>query len=148
VYSALPGATAVSTTISTSAAPVGIGPIGAGATFNLTYKVGSVSITNGGTGYSLVSVRITGGGGTGAFGTAVVTAGVITSVTITDKGSGLPACLTFVVDLPRFLSIPMVYAQISPVMLLTNTPEAITRDETSVRVFSFEVKPADAWHRY
>jgi len=57
VYSALPGATAVSTTISTSAAPVGIGPIGAGATFNLTYKVGSVSITNGGTGDSLVSVR-------------------------------------------------------------------------------------------
>jgi hypothetical protein len=102
VYSALPGATSVSTTISTSAAPVGIGPIGTGATFNLTYKVGSVSISNGGTGYSLVSVRITGGGGTGAFGTAVVTAGVITSVTITDKGAGFVSLPTFVVDLPRF----------------------------------------------
>jgi hypothetical protein len=103
VYSVLPGATAVATTISTSAAPPSIGAIGAGAKFNITYKVGSVSITNGGTGYSLVSVRITGGGGTGAFGTAVVTGGVITSVTITDKGAGFTSLPSFTVDLPRFI---------------------------------------------
>ena len=102
-YTALPGATAVTTTISTSAAPVGVGAIGSGATFDIRYKVGSVSISNGGSGYSLVSVRITGGGGTGAFGNAVVTGGVITSITITDKGSGFSSLPNFVVDLPRFL---------------------------------------------
>jgi hypothetical protein len=100
---ALPGSTNVATVISSSAAPVGIGAIGVGAQFNVTYKVGSVSITNGGTGYSLVSVRITGGGGTGAFGTAVVTGGVITSITITNKGAGFTSLPTFQVDLPRFL---------------------------------------------
>jgi hypothetical protein len=125
VYSALPGATAVSTTISTSAAPVGIGAIGAGATFNLTYKVGSVSISNGGTGYSLVSVRITGGGGTGAFGTAVVTAGVITSVTITDKGAGFVSLPTFIVDLPRFLIFTNGLRTDFTGDVSTSTPEAI-----------------------
>ena len=99
----LPGSANVATVISSSAAPVGIGSIGVGAQFNVTYKVGSVSITNGGTGYSLVSVRITGGGGTGAFGTAVVTGGVITSITITDKGTGFTSLPTFQVNLPRFL---------------------------------------------
>jgi len=125
VYSALPGATSVSTTIGTSAAPVGIGPIGAGATFNLTYKVGSVSITNGGTGYSLVSVRITGGGGTGAFGTAVVTAGVITSVTITDKGAGFVSLPSFVVDLPRFSIFTNGLRTDFTGDVLTNTAEAV-----------------------
>jgi hypothetical protein len=47
VATTLPGATAVATTISTSAAPPGIGAIGAGATFDLTYKVASISITSG-----------------------------------------------------------------------------------------------------
>ena len=125
VYSALPGATAVATTISTSAAPVGIGGIGFGATFNVTYKVASVAITNGGTGYSLVSVRITGGGGTGAFGTAVVTAGVITSVTITDKGAGFTSLPTFTVDLPRFLIYTAGLRTDFTGDVLTNTPEAV-----------------------
>jgi hypothetical protein len=125
VYSALPGATAVATTISTSAAPAGIGGIGFGATFNVTYKVASVAITNGGTGYSLVSVRITGGGGTGAFGTAVVTAGVITSVTITDKGSGFTSLPSFVVDLPRFLIYTAGLRTDFTGDVLTNTNEAI-----------------------
>ena len=125
VYSALPGATAIATTISTSAAPGGIGGIGVGATFNLTYKVASVAITNGGTGYSLVSVRITGGGGTGAFGTAVVTAGVITSITITDKGLGFTSLPTFVVDLPRFLIYTAGLRTDFTGDVLTNTNEAI-----------------------
>jgi len=102
-YTVLPGSTAVATVISTSAAPAGIGAIGDGATFDVTYRVNSVTILNGGTGYSLVSVRISGGGGTGAFGTAVVTAGVITSITITDKGTGFTTLPTLNVDLPRFL---------------------------------------------
>jgi hypothetical protein len=101
-YITLPGSSAVTTTITTSGAPVGIGSIGTGATFNVTYKVNSVSIVNGGSGYSLVSVRIIGGGGAGAFGTAVVTTGVITSITISDKGAGFTSLPTLTVDLPRF----------------------------------------------
>ena len=125
VYSALPGAAAIATTISTSAAPGGIGAIGFGATFNITYKVASVAITNGGTGYSLVSVRITGGGGSGAFGTAVVTAGVITSITITDKGLGFTSLPNFVVDLPRFLIYTAGLRTDFTGDVLTNTPQAI-----------------------
>ena len=124
-YTALPGATAVPTTISTSAAPVGVGAIGSGATFNITYKVGSVSITNGGSGYSLVSVRITGGGGTGAFGSAVVTGGVITSITITDKGSGFTSLPNFIVDLPRFLIYTAGLRTDFTGDVTTNTVEAI-----------------------
>jgi hypothetical protein len=102
-YSALPGATSISATITTSAAPEGVGGIGEGARFNITYKVNSVSIIEGGSDYSLVSVRITGGGGEGAFGTAVITAGVVTSITITDKGTGFTSLPTLEVNLPRFL---------------------------------------------
>jgi hypothetical protein len=125
VYSVLPGATNVATTISTSNAPPGIGAIGTGATFNVTYKVGSVSITNGGTGYSLVSVRITGGGGTGAFGTAVVSGGAITSITITDKGSGFTSLPSFAVDLPRFLISTQGFRTDFTGDVTTATPEAI-----------------------
>jgi hypothetical protein len=124
-YTALPGATAVPTTINTSAAPVGIGPIGVGATFNIRYKVGSVSISNGGSGYSLVSVRITGGGGTGAFGSAVVTGGTITSITITDKGSGFSSLPNFIVDLPRFLIYTAGLRTDFTGDVTTNTVEAI-----------------------
>jgi hypothetical protein len=121
----LPGSSNVATVISSSAAPVGIGSIGVGAQFNVTYKVGSVSITNGGTGYSLVSVRITGGGGTGAFGTAVVTGGVITSITITDKGTGFTSLPTFQVDLPRFLIYTAGQRTDFTGDVTTSTPQAI-----------------------
>jgi hypothetical protein len=124
-YNSLPGATAVATTISYSAAPPGVGAIGAGATFNITYKVNSITITNGGTGYSLVSVRIAGGGGTGAFGTAVVVAGVITSITITDKGTGFTSLPTLSVDLPRFLIFTAGYRTDFTGDVTTSTAEAI-----------------------
>jgi hypothetical protein len=101
-YSVLPSSAPATTMITVSAAPIGIGAIGAGATFNLTYKINSVAIVEGGSGYGLVSVRITGGGGSGAFGTAVVTGGSVSSITITDPGSGFVAIPTLTVDLPRF----------------------------------------------
>ena len=102
-YSVLPvSATPASTIITVSAAPEGVGAIGAGATFDLTYKVNSVVIVNGGSDYSLVSVRITGGSGSGAFGTAVVTTGAVSSITITDQGSGFTSLPTLTVNLPRF----------------------------------------------
>jgi hypothetical protein len=124
-YNSLPGATAVSTAISTSAAPPGVGAIGAGATFDITYKVNSITITNGGSGYSLVSVRIAGGGGTGAFGTAVVASGVITSITITDKGTGFTSLPTLNVDLPRFLIYTAGYRTDFTGDVTTGTAEAI-----------------------
>ena len=94
-YTVLPGSTNVSTTTDSA--------FGSGATFNVTYKVNNVTITNGGSGHSLVSVRITGGGGAGAFGVATVTGGVITAIEITDSGSGFTSLPTVAADLPRFL---------------------------------------------
>jgi len=124
-YTSLPGAVNVTTTITTSAAPAGVGAIGVNAKFNLTYKVNSVSITNGGSGYSLVSVRIIGGGGTGAFGTAVVTGGVITSITIDDQGSGFTSFPTLDVNLPRFFIKTEGYRTDFTGDVTTNTAEAI-----------------------
>ena len=93
-YTSLPGSSAVGFTRITG--------IGISATFNVTYKVVDVNISNGGTGYSLVSARVTGGGGTGAFGTAVVDLGVVTEINITDGGTGFTSLPTVTVDLPRF----------------------------------------------
>jgi hypothetical protein len=102
-YSVLPGVNNIPTTITTSGAPAGIPTAGrGGGTFNLTYKVNSIEIVDGGEDYSLVSVRIVGGGGNGAFGTAVVVNGSVDTITITDQGSGFIDIPTLTVDLPRF----------------------------------------------
>ena len=124
-YTSLPGSTGVTTTIVSSAAPPGVGAIGVGATFNITYRLNSVAITNGGTGYSLVSVRIFGGGGSGAFGNAVATGGVITSITITDRGSGFTSLPILEVDLPRFLIKTEGYRTDFTGDVTTTTPETI-----------------------
>jgi hypothetical protein len=124
-YTALPGSTAVPTVIISSGAPIGIGAIGVGATFNVTYNINSVAITNGGTGYTLVSVRISGGGGSGAFGTAVAEAGVITGITLTDRGSGFTALPTLEVDLPRFLIKTEGFRTDFTGDVLTTTPESV-----------------------
>ena len=51
--------------------------------------VTGVTITNGGSGYATApAVSFSGGGGTGAAGTAVLTGDVVTGVNITDPGSG------------------------------------------------------------
>jgi hypothetical protein len=94
----------VTTTISVSGGPQEIGPVGVGATFSINYKVNSINITNQGSNYGLVSVRISGGGGSGAFGTADVNpvTGAIESITITDQGSGFTGIPTVVANLPRF----------------------------------------------
>ncbi|HSZ58685.1 MAG TPA: glycosyl hydrolase family 28-related protein [Tepidisphaeraceae bacterium] len=69
--------------------PTSIGGSGATATAVLGGGVTSVSITNGGSGYSSsFAVTFTGGGGSGAAGTATASGGVVTSVTITSAGSG------------------------------------------------------------
>jgi hypothetical protein len=132
-YTVLPGSTSIPVTIIESAAPPSVGAIGVGATFNITYKVNSVRILTiaedgydgRGSGYSLVSVRIVGGGGTGAFGTAVVTGGQITSVTINDRGTGFTSLPTLEVDLPRFLITTEGYRTDFTGDVTTTTPETI-----------------------
>ncbi|MHB0867675.1 MAG: WD40/YVTN/BNR-like repeat-containing protein [Thermoleophilia bacterium] len=48
-----------------------------------------INVTNGGSGYTSVpAVAITGGGGTGATATAVLTGDVVTGITLTNRGSG------------------------------------------------------------
>ena len=51
--------------------------------------VANPTITNGGTGYTAApTVTFTGGGGTGATGTAVLTNGVVTGIIVTNSGAG------------------------------------------------------------
>lgn len=58
-------------------------------------SVASVAVTNGGTNYtSAPTVAFTGGGGTGATGTAVIVGDEVVSVTITDAGSGYTSAPT------------------------------------------------------
>ena len=92
-YTVIPGTTSVAT-FSNSAA-------GVGATFNITYKVSSISVTTAGTGFNLVSVRVTGGGGSGAFAYASVSGGGVTGITVTSAGAGYTSIPTIVVELPR-----------------------------------------------
>jgi len=133
----LPGSSSVATTIATSAAPAGIGAIGAGARFDITYKVNSVAITNGGTGYSLISVRITGGGGAGAFGIGVVTGGIVTGITITDQGSGFTSIPTLSVDLPRFAIKTEFQRTDFTGDVISTTPEAIRGRDIREGLFLF-----------
>ncbi|WP_250439886.1 hypothetical protein [Caballeronia sp. AZ1_KS37] len=57
--------------------------------------VKSISVTNGGTGYTTApSVTISGGGGTGATATATVSGGAVTAITITNAGSGFKTAPT------------------------------------------------------
>lgn len=98
VYETLPGSSAVPTTSDSA--------FGTGAKFDVTYKVNNITVTDGGQDYGLVSVRITPGlgdtTGSGAFGTADVSNGAITGITVTDKGSKFSALPSVTVDLPRF----------------------------------------------
>jgi hypothetical protein len=74
-----------------------------GCTLNLTFRVASVTVGSGGSGYGLVSVRFVGGGGSGAFGTADVSnTGVINSITVTNGGGGFTSLPNVLVSLPRF----------------------------------------------
>ena len=103
---------------------------GLGATFDVTYKVNGVDISSGGNSYSLVSVRVVGtGSAVGAFGTAVISSGVITGIDIADAGSGFTTVGTVQVDLPRFLLKTDGYRTDYTGDVLTDTPIAFrTRD--------------------
>ena len=117
-YTSLPGSTAV--TVTRVGAPGGVSV----ATVDLTYKVVDINILNSGSSYSLVSARVTGGGGTGAFGTASVVGGLVTDITITDQGSGFISLPTVTVDLPRFFIRTDGFRTDFTGDVLTDTPEA------------------------
>lgn len=126
VYTTLPGSTNVDTT-SDSAIPHP--DLADRVKFNITYKVNNVQVLAGGSNYGLVSVRITGGGGTGAFGTADVIGGSVISITVDDQGTGFTTLPVVQVGLPRFLIQTGGQRTDFTGDVLTGTPEAIrTRD--------------------
>jgi len=117
VYTALPGSTAISCSDNSN--------FGNGVTLDLTYKVNNVQVISGGNSYGLVSVRISGGGGAGAFGTADVFSGVVQSITITDQGTGFTSLPLVEVSLPRFLIKTEGYRTDFTGDVTTSTPFAI-----------------------
>jgi len=122
VYTTLPGSSSVDTT-SDSAIPHLTEA--ERVQFDVTYKVNNVQVLAGGSNYGLVSVRITGGGGSGAFGTADVVGGSVVSVTITDQGTGFTSLPVCQVSLPRFLIETGGQRTDFTGDVLTSTPEAI-----------------------
>jgi hypothetical protein len=105
VFLDIPGANLVTSTTNSA--------FGQQARFNVTYRVNNIRtridpLTDQplvGSGYSLVSVRLTpqpGDTGSGAFGFADVANGSIASITITDGGRNFRAVPSLDVNLPRF----------------------------------------------
>ena len=79
---------------------------GTSAEFAITYKVSTAIISSAGSGYSLVSVRVTPDildtGAVAGFGFADIVGGAIAGITITDQGSRFTEFPDLVVTLPRF----------------------------------------------
>jgi hypothetical protein len=94
VYTAIPGPTFIPTTTNST--------FGTGVRFDLTYKITAIQITDGGQDYGLASVRISGGGGSGAFGFVDIVNGEIVSATVTEQGSGFIDEPTVIIELPTF----------------------------------------------
>jgi len=66
-----------------------------------TKKVGTITVTAGGSGYTTPpNVTFTGGGGTGAAATATVSNGAVTAITVNSQGSGYTSTPTVVIDPP------------------------------------------------
>ena len=106
VYTVLPGTVIAGRRIVSTTATDSFGVIPPrtpnGVQFSLTFEVNNIEVLDGGSGYGLVSVRVIGGGGSGAFGTADVIGGVVQSITVTDRGTGFINLPTVTVNLPRF----------------------------------------------
>ena len=119
VYTVLPGSTNISTI------PPGSGSFGSGLTVDLTYNVNRITVLDGGSGYGLVSVRIVGGGGAGAFGPADVVSGSIFGITVTNKGSGFTSLPNVVVNLPRFFIETFGFRTDFTGNVISVTPQAV-----------------------
>ena len=121
VYTALPGNTGIATTSNSA--------FGKNLTVNLTYNVNNIEVLDQGSGYGLVSVRIQGGGGRGAFGRADVVNGQISGITVTNKGSGFTSLPNVIVNLPRFFIKTEGFRTDFTGNTLSSTPLAVrTRD--------------------
>ena len=59
--------------------------------------VASITVDNGGTGYTAAQVEITGGGGRGATATAAITAGAVSAITVVRAGEGYSSVPTVVI---------------------------------------------------
>jgi hypothetical protein len=94
VYTTIPGPTFIATTSNST--------FGLGVRFDFTYRVTAIEITDGGEDYGLASVRISGGGGSGAFGFVDIVNGEIVSATVTEQGSGFTDEPTVLIELPTF----------------------------------------------
>jgi hypothetical protein len=94
VYTEIPGPTFIATTSNST--------FGLGARFDFTYRVTAITITDGGQDYGLASVRISGGGGSGAFGFVDIVNGEVVSATVTEQGSGFIDEPAVVIELPTF----------------------------------------------
>lgn len=90
-YSALPGATGITTT----------GGAGTGFEFGTDYEVDAITITNPGAGYRSATITISGGGGTGATATAAITNGQISSTTLTAAGNNFTGVPTVAITAPN-----------------------------------------------
>lgn len=72
--------------------------------------VASFSVSTGGSGYDasdLPDVTVTGGGGTGASGTAVVSGGAVTGITLVNGGSGYTSAPTVEIGAPPARSVAL-----------------------------------------
>jgi hypothetical protein len=94
VYTTIPGPTFIATTSNST--------FGLGVRFDFTYRVTAIEITDGGEDYGLASVRISGGGGSGAFGFVDIVNGEVVSATVTEQGSGFIDEPTVLIELPTF----------------------------------------------
>lgn len=78
------------------------GGLATGTAVRSAQTLGSVTITDGGSGYtSAPTVTVSGGGGTGATATATVVNGVVTAVTVTAAGSGYTTDPTITFSAPN-----------------------------------------------
>lgn len=86
---------------------------GTGGASSAGGSVISITITNGGSGYTRgpPTLQITGGGGSGATATCTVLSGSINSVTVTNGGSGYTSVPTVIISTP-----PSVTAILTPVI--------------------------------
>jgi hypothetical protein len=66
--------------------PTGTSGAGVNATVNLRWEVNTVTVTNGGTGYTSGNVVFS-GGTSNATGTVTITSGVVTGITVSTRGS-------------------------------------------------------------
>ena len=80
--------------------PVSVtGGTGSGATFNLTWGVLAITVTDGGSGYDdPPAITITGAGGSGATGTATLTGDAVDTISVDSPGTGFTVAAAVAIE--------------------------------------------------